>query len=76
MGLEVDVWHGRVNSFSDNSWFEATQLTHTPCDFFYLRPQTALRDLSAYELLVYPHLAIIQPKTATSLKSMLRMVVH
>jgi beta-galactosidase len=65
---EVDVWHGRVDSFSDNSWFEATQLTHTPCDFFYLRPQTALQDLLAYDLLVYPHPAILEPKTADLLK--------
>jgi len=65
---ELDVWHGRVASFSDNSWFEATQLTHTPCDFLYLNEQTTLKDLSAYELLVYPHAAIIQPKTAELLK--------
>jgi beta-galactosidase len=65
---EVDVWHGRVESFSDNSCFVATQLTHTPYDFFYLRPQTALQDLSAYELLVYPHPAIIEPITADLLK--------
>ncbi len=65
---EVDVWHGRVDSFSDNSWFEATQLTHTPCDFFYLRPQTVLQDLLAYELLVCPHPAIIEPKIADLLK--------
>jgi len=64
----VDVWHGRVDYFSDNSWFVATQLTHTPCDFFYLRPQTTLQDLSAYELLVYPHPSIIVPKTADLLK--------
>jgi len=64
----VDVWHGRVDYFSDNSWFVATQLTHTPCDFFYLRPQTTLQDLSVYELLVYPHPAIVEPKTADLLK--------
>lgn len=64
----VDVWHGRVDSFSDNSWFEATQLTHTPCDFFYLREQTGLKDLSVYEMLVYPHPAIMEPKTADFLK--------
>lgn len=66
--LAVDVWHGRVDSFSDNSWFEATQLTHTPCDFFYLREQTGLKDLSVYEMLVYPHPAIMEPKTADLLK--------
>lgn len=65
---ELDVWHGRVGYFSDNSWFTATQLTHTPCDFFYLRPDTALEKLSAYEVLIYPHAAILDQKTADLLK--------
>jgi len=65
----VDVWHGRVDYFSVNSWFEATQLTHTPCDFLYLREQTSLQDLLAYEMLVYPHAAIIELKTADLLKA-------
>ena len=54
----VDVWHRRVDYFSDNSWFEATQLTHTPCDFLYLREQTSLQDLLAYEMLVYSHAVV------------------
>jgi len=65
----VDVWHGRVDSFSDNSWFEATQLTHTPCDFLYLGERTNLQDLLAYEMLVYPHPAIIEQKTDDLLKA-------
>jgi len=65
----VDVWHGRVDYFSDNSWFEATQLTHTPCDFLYLREQTSLQDLLAYEMLVYSHAAIVELKTADLLKA-------
>jgi beta-galactosidase len=65
---EVDVWHGRVDSFSDNSWFEATQLTHTPCDLLYASEQTTQKDLSVYEMLVYPHPAIIKPKIANLLK--------
>lgn len=63
-----DCWHGRVDYFSDNSWFIATQHTHTPCDFFFIRPQTALKELSSYEMLVYPHPAILEPQTADLLK--------
>lgn len=63
-----DCWHGRVDYYSDNSWFTATQLTHTPCDFFFINPQTTKQDLSTYEMLVYPHPAILEQKSADLLK--------
>lgn len=65
---ELDCWHGRVNDYSENSWFVATQLTHTPCDFLFIRPQTTLQDLTPYKLLIYPHAAILDPKTSDLLK--------
>ena len=64
----LDNWHKRVNNFSDNSWFVASQLTHTPCDFLFIGSQTTLQDLLVYEMLIYPHSAIIEQKTADLLK--------
>lgn len=63
-----DCWHGRIDSYSDNSWFEATQISHTPADFRFIRPETTLEELSAYKLLVYPHPAILESQTAGLLK--------
>jgi len=63
-----DCWHGRIDYLSDNNWFAATQLTHTPCDFYYLRESTTLDDLLKFELLVYPHAAILEETTSELLK--------
>jgi len=65
---DLDNWHKRVNNFSDNSWFVASQLTHTPSDFLLISSQTTLQDLLSYEMLIYPHPAIIEQKTADILK--------
>ncbi len=63
-----DCWHQRIDVHSDNSWFVAAQKTHTPCDFFYLRSETTLEELKKYELLVYPHPAIMKPYVSQLLK--------
>ena len=65
---QTDKWHGRINYYSDNSWFAETQLTHTPCDFFYLQPDTTTEELAGYDILVYPHPAILQSGTSDLLK--------
>jgi beta-galactosidase len=65
----LDCWHKRVDAFSENSWFMATQLTHTPCDFLYLQPETSLEKLSTYEMLIYPHAAIMEQHTSGLLKA-------
>ena len=64
----ADIWHGRIDYYSENSWFTAAQLTHTPCDFKFLRADTTLDDLKQYKLLVYPHAAILKEETAQLLE--------
>ena len=66
---EQDKWHGPLDEFSNNGWFTATQLTHTPMDFYYFKKDTTLKDLQKYRLLVYPHATILSQKTATLLKA-------
>ncbi len=65
---EYDVWHGPHDYLSDDAWFTATQLTHTPCDFFYLREYTTVEELSRYRLLVYPHPTILTAERADLLR--------
>lgn len=70
---EQDKWHGPLDDFSDNGWFTAAQLTHTPMDFLYLQhnkgSQTTLEDLQNYKLLIYPHATILTEETANLLKA-------
>lgn len=69
---EQDKWHGPLAEFSDDGWFTASQLTHTPMDFLYLRnngiSKTNVSDLQKYDLLVYPHATILRRETADLLK--------
>jgi beta-galactosidase len=66
---EQDKWHGPLDSFSDDGWFTATQLTHTPLDFLYLKNNLPLEELNKYDLLIYPHATILLDETATLLKA-------
>jgi len=70
---EQDQWHGPLADYSDNSWFTAAQLTHTPLDFLYLRysnaKKTTVEDLAKYSLLIYPHATILTEETASLLKA-------
>jgi beta-galactosidase len=66
---EQDKWHGPIDNFSDNGWFTAAQLTHTPLDFLYLQNKTSLEDLNKYELLIYPHATILTEEKAKLLKA-------
>jgi beta-galactosidase len=70
---EQDKWHGPLDEFSNNGWFTAAQLTHTPMDFLYLRNsytrKSTLQDLSKYDLLIYPHATILTEETATLLRA-------
>ncbi len=63
----LDDWHGRVARASDDAWFRATQASHTPCDFVYLGAATP-EQLAAYDLLVYPHAAIMTPAVSELLR--------
>jgi beta-galactosidase len=70
---EQDKWHGPLDDFSDNGWFTAGQLTHTPMDFLYLQNndvnKTTLEDLKKYKLLIYPHATILTKETAMLLNA-------
>ncbi len=68
---EQDKWHGPLDDFSDNGWFTAAQLTHTPLDFLYFQngtKKTSFGDLQKYNLLIYPHATILTKETADLLK--------
>lgn len=68
---EQDQWHGPLDEFSDNGWFCAAQLSHTPLDFLYLQngaKKTCLEDLQRYDCLIYAHATILTQETANLLK--------
>lgn len=64
---ELDVWHGRIEWFSQMSWFRATQQSHTPMDFGYIEHMTS-SDLQKYKVLVYPHAVILKEETMAKLE--------
>lgn len=74
---EQDKWHGPLDDFSNDGWFTAAQLTHTPMDFLYIRNTTTkkstLKDLLHYDLLIYPHATILTEEVATLLKDYVAM---
>lgn len=69
---EQDKWHGPLDNFSDNGWFSAAQLTHTPLDFVFLQNKgenkTSLEELLSYDLLIYTHATILTKDTADLLE--------
>lgn len=60
---EQDLWHGDLNEYSEKGWFRAVQFTHTPMDVVFFRDNSnknpSLQELMEYELLIYPHVAIL-----------------
>ncbi len=56
---QLDVWHGRLEKESQKAFFEAAQLTHTPFDYVYLDETTTAERLEKYQVLFYPHGAIL-----------------
>jgi beta-galactosidase len=69
---ELDNWHGPYMRQSLRSWFTALQYAHIPADALYLRPATTLAELAKYQLLVYPHPAIMSEATAALLTAYVR----
>lgn len=63
---DLDVWHGRIESKSQMSWFIAAQKTHTPLDFGYMDHMT-VEDMLKYKVLVYPHAVILTQEMADKL---------
>ncbi|WP_246240517.1 beta-galactosidase [Anaerocolumna sedimenticola] len=56
---QLDVWHKSVEKLSQESIFKASQLTHTPMDYIYLRDNTTVQELAKYPVLFYPHATIL-----------------
>lgn len=56
---QLDTWHHRIDRESRGNLFAAAQLTHTPLDFVYLRESTNADELKKYDVLFYPHAAIL-----------------
>ena len=59
---EYDVWHKSVDEVSQKNIFEVSQKTHTPIDYVYLTGNMSFERLSKYDLLIYPHMTIVNPK--------------
>lgn len=67
---ELDVWHGPLTARSTNAWFKRLQYRHIPVDYVSLSAVgTDLEKLLRYQVLVYPHAAILSEKTAELLKA-------
>jgi beta-galactosidase len=64
---EYDVWHGPFMWQSNKEWFKALQRQHIPCDIVYMRSKTTAEELARYQVLVYPHPAIMTDETAAVL---------
>ena len=56
---ENDGWHGPVGRKGQDSWFDAMQKAHIPCDFVYLTGDCTCEKLDRYRLIVYPDAAIV-----------------
>ncbi len=61
---EIDVWHGRLDFPDEENIYRQAQLSHIPCDFVYLSDHTDSSDLDPYQVLIYPHPAIMTKKRA------------
>lgn len=56
---ELDVWHENVEEKSQDAIFKAAQRSHTPIDYVYLTESITEKDLLKYELLIYPHMTMV-----------------
>jgi beta-galactosidase len=65
---EVDVWHGRLDFPDEENIYRQAQLSHVPCDFVYLSDAADASDLDRYQVLIYPHPAIMTEGRAKILK--------
>lgn len=61
---QLDKWHRRVDTVSQESLFTALQLAHVPFDYVYLENHNTPESLSQYQVLFYPHASILTPERA------------
>ena len=69
---ELDVWHKNVEEKSQNAIFKAAQKSHTPIDFVYLTEKISAQDLSKYEVLIYPHMTMVDERVLPVLEEYVR----
>ena len=69
---ELDSWHGPYTRRSVQAWFTALQYEHIPVDAVQLQAETGLEDLTPYQVLIYPHPAILTDATAALLTEYVR----
>jgi len=65
---DIDVIRNRYQSESDDSWFLASQLSHTPMDYVYMDKRVKAEDLEKYSLLIYSHPVILTESTRDTLR--------
>lgn len=65
---EVDKWHDRIASHSEDEIFAASELTHTPYDVIYLDQELNEERLYSYPVAFYPHPVIVDEKIVERLK--------
>lgn len=66
---QVDSWHERVNSYSEEELFLAAQKSHTPYDVLYLQEDSCVEELAKYPLLIYSHPTIMTKERTALLKA-------
>lgn len=66
---EVDGWHRRLAWSSEAEIYHAAQTTHTPLDYVQLLDCTEASELSAYDVLFYPHPEILTEDRVRLLKA-------
>ncbi len=64
-----DRWVGRPTAESYPGWYAACQKLHAPCDFVFLTSKMTAEALAQYDLIVYPHAAILTDDTANLLRA-------
>lgn len=66
---ELDVWYGPLVGQSTNAWFKTLQREHIAADTLTLTGQTSLDELQRYQVLVYPHPAIMTEAASSLFRS-------
>lgn len=66
---QLDVWHARVERASQEALFEALQKSHTPFDYVYLSDESRAEALQKYQVLFYPHAALMNEHRVAVLRA-------
>lgn len=69
---EYDTWHQSAERVSQEAFYNAAQRSHTPMDYVYLTQDLTEKDLKQYDLLIYPHMTIVNPDYLPALEGYVR----